>query len=414
MTLRYPTSKWADAQSQDSKIASQLDLNLGNLRQRTYQMLALQKDYQSISNNMESLGGVLDSLESVHDTIHNTVGSSGPGHMTNAAYSAFDPVFWLLHANIDRMTAIWQALNSESWVTNHSNPTATFTTEAGAYADENTPLHPFHRNRAGDFWTSASVRDHTVFGYTYPDLVGLSADDTLVMRVNRLYGNNATSQFTWKLGDPVPSTSSGKGYVYDRRSIQVSSPQANAPYQYQYFANIKVRRSGLESGYKIFVFLGPTDAATAGSTYDPTQWMRNGNFVGFTGFQAMGYAGDPISTVPGDANGVVALTNALEDRFNRHELLGFDEDTVAQYLHQNMSWRITTVCHLVALLAFETNIDVQADHQIVAPEDTPGFEIEVSYAKMKAATADSFPEIHGGGFQHLVGATSGRVGGQDD
>ncbi|KAF1930387.1 Di-copper centre-containing protein [Didymella exigua CBS 183.55] len=398
-TLRYPTSRWADAQSQNSMIASQLDLNLGNLRQRTYQMMAMQKNYHNISNNMVSLGGVLDSLESVHDTIHNTVGSSGPGHMTNAAYSAFDPVFWLLHANIDRMTAVWQALNPDSWVTKHSNPTATFTSEAGAYADENTPLHPFHRSKAGDFWTSANVRDHTIFGYTYPELVGLSADDTLVMRVNRLYGNDATSQFSWKLGDPLPSTSPNKGYAYnDRRSIQISSPQENSPCQYQYFANIRVRKSGSEGGYKIFVFLGPTDAATAGSSYDATVWMRNGSFVGFTGFQSMGYAGDVILTAPGDANGVVAMTNALEDRLRAGDLSSLDEGTVGRYLHEHMSWRITT-----------------ADHRIITPEDTPGFQIDVSYAKMKAATANSFPEMQDGGFKHLPRATSGRAGGvQDD
>lgn len=304
--------------------------------------MAMQKDYTSISNNMASLGGVLDSLESIHDTIHNTVGSSGPGHMTNAAYSAFDPVFWLLHANIDRMTAIWQGLNPKSWVTNHSNPTATFTSEAGAYADEDTPLHPFHRNKAGDFWTSASVRDHTIFGYTYPELVGLSADETLVMRVNRLYGNDAKSQFSWKLGDPVPSASSGKAYTYnERRSISVSSPQ-NGPYQYRYHANIKMKKPSAEGGSRVFVFLGSTDAATTGSVYDATLWMRNASFVGFTGFQTMGYAGDALST--GDANGVVALTDALEDRLRSGELSSLDEDTVAQYLNENMSWRITTVC----------------------------------------------------------------------
>jgi tyrosinase len=309
-------------------------------------MMAMQKDYHNISNNMVSIGGVLDSLESVHDTIHNTVGSSGPGHMTNAAYSAFDPVFWLLHANIDRMTVIWQTLNPDSWVTNHSNPTATFTSDAGAYADENTPLHPFHRNLAGDFWTSASVRDHTIFGYTYPDLIGLSEDDTLVRRVNQLYGDSATSQFSWKLGDPIPSTP-GNGYTYNnRRSITVSSPQTGK-YQYQYFANIKVRKSGSEGGYKIFVFVGPMSMATTGSTYDSTAWMRDPSFVGFTGFQSTnshgdGYAGDPNEK--GDAHGVVAMTKALENLLRTGQLASLDEDTVGQYLHDNMSWRITTVC----------------------------------------------------------------------
>jgi tyrosinase len=98
-TKRYPADRSADATSQNTAIAWQLDQNLVNLRQRTYQMLAMQKDYHNISNNMVAStlmnGGVLDSLESVHDTIHNTVGNGG--HLTNVAYSAFDPCFWLLH-----------------------------------------------------------------------------------------------------------------------------------------------------------------------------------------------------------------------------------------------------------------------------------------------------------------------------
>lgn len=307
-------------------------------------MMAMQKNYLNISNNMVSLGGVLDSLESVHDTIHNTVGSSGPGHMTNAAYSAFDPVFWLLHANIDRMTAIWQALNPDSWVTNHSNPTATFTSDAGAYADENTPLTPFHRNQAGDFWTSASVRDHTVFGYTYPELLGLSENVTLVRKINQLYGDNATSQFSWKIGDPVPSSTQGIVYPHNERRL-VSTTQKGT-YQYRYFANIRVQKSGSEGGFKVFVFLGPTSVSTTGSTYDATAWMRDASFVGFTGFQSTnghgdGYLGSP--DVKHGANGVVALTKALEDRLRTGQLSSLDEDTVGQYLHDNMSWRITTV-----------------------------------------------------------------------
>ncbi|KAH6644006.1 common central domain of tyrosinase-domain-containing protein [Boeremia exigua] len=396
-TVRYPTDRYANAHSQDSKIASELDLNLVNLRQRTYQMFAMQRDYHNISNNMVTNGGVLDSLESVHDTIHNTVGSSGPGHMTNAAYSAFDPVFWLLHTNIDRMTAIWQALNPDSWVTNHSNPMATFTSDAGAYADEDTPLHPFHRNHAGDFWTSASVRDHTIFGYTYPELLGLSDHDTLVRRINQLYGEGATSQFSWKLGDPIPRPASGVGYTLNERgSISMSSPQTGK-YHYQYFANIKVQKSGSEGGYKIFVFVGPTSAATTGSTYDATVWMRDPSFVGFTGFQTTnshgdGYTGDPNAV--GDANGVVAMTIALENLLRTGELTSFDEEAVGEYLHENMSWRITT-----------------ADHRIIAPEDTPGFQIDVSYAKIKPPTPDSFPEMQGGGYKQLLRATSGKSGG---
>lgn len=105
-TKRFPTNNNANAESQDNKIALQLDANNENLRQRTYQMLAMQKDYYNISNNMvhnkDPLHGVvLDSLESVHDTLHNTIGG-GSGHMWQLQYSAFDPIFWLLHAYVRR------------------------------------------------------------------------------------------------------------------------------------------------------------------------------------------------------------------------------------------------------------------------------------------------------------------------
>jgi hypothetical protein len=35
----------------------------------------------------------------------------------------------------------------------------------------------------------------------------------------------------------------------------------------------------------------------------------------------------------------------------------------------------------------------------------------VSYAKIKPPTADSFPEMQGGGYKQLPGATKGKPGG---
>jgi tyrosinase len=94
-TMRCPTTFDASGESRDELIALHLDANRDSLRQRTYQMLALQTDYYNISNNMVR-NGVADSLESIHDTLHNTIGDGG--HMWNTQYSAFDPIFWLLHA----------------------------------------------------------------------------------------------------------------------------------------------------------------------------------------------------------------------------------------------------------------------------------------------------------------------------
>jgi tyrosinase len=97
-TKRYPTSMNGDAQSQNDLVALSLDRNRVNLMQRTYQMLGMQDKYLDVSNSMvetNAQGAIPDNLESVHDTLHNAIGRSG--HMYDAAYSAFDPIFWLLH-----------------------------------------------------------------------------------------------------------------------------------------------------------------------------------------------------------------------------------------------------------------------------------------------------------------------------
>ncbi len=39
--------------------------------------------------------------------VHNTVGGNG-GHMTYPEVAAFDPIFFLHHANVDRLLALWQ------------------------------------------------------------------------------------------------------------------------------------------------------------------------------------------------------------------------------------------------------------------------------------------------------------------
>ncbi len=68
--------------------------------------------------------------EQPHDNYHGWVGPD----MADNAYTAFDPVFWSYHANIDRIFEIWLRTNAR---------TATFTA--------NYPLHPFVGARAEFF-----------------------------------------------------------------------------------------------------------------------------------------------------------------------------------------------------------------------------------------------------------------------
>lgn len=51
----------------------------------------------------------------IHDAVHVAVGGDG-GHMSYPDVSAFDPIFFLHHCNVDRLFAIWQALHPNSWI----------------------------------------------------------------------------------------------------------------------------------------------------------------------------------------------------------------------------------------------------------------------------------------------------------
>ena len=123
------------------------------------------------------------------------------------------------------------------------------------------------------------------------------------------------------------------------------------PFQYQYYANVRTQKSeteGADGAYKVFVFLGRTRQLQ--DSMAPMDWLHDASFVGFTGFQSSstlnygGYSGNPADgSGKQNANGVVALTKALEDRMEAGELRRLDEKTVGEYLNREMSWRISTV-----------------------------------------------------------------------
>ncbi|EJD38197.1 Di-copper centre-containing protein [Auricularia subglabra TFB-10046 SS5] len=57
---------------------------------------------------------VSKSLEASHNSIHIIVG--GVGHMGQNDYAGFDPIFWLHHANVDRIYALWEYCYKDYWV----------------------------------------------------------------------------------------------------------------------------------------------------------------------------------------------------------------------------------------------------------------------------------------------------------
>ena len=115
-----------------------------------------------------------DHLERLHGGIHIYVGgptSPNNGHMTFLWYSAFDPIFWLHHAQVDRLVALWQAIHPYTYIDPGTSTVTTYYVPAGTIQDENSTLAPFHKNEEGEFYTGQSVRRLKTFGYSYPELV---------------------------------------------------------------------------------------------------------------------------------------------------------------------------------------------------------------------------------------------------
>ncbi|KAH7930607.1 Di-copper centre-containing protein [Leucogyrophana mollusca] len=157
------------------------------------------KVWDEFSNHTsQSLGGAVPargSLESVHDSLHDFIG--GNGHMGYPDYAGFDPIFYLHHANVDRLLALWEWCYKDYWMGDgyHSeSETKLFpwTQDRGTYyqvyneqilpSGASGGLAPF-RNGNGDYWTSEETRflgqnevPNLPKGYSYPLIAGVKVD----------------------------------------------------------------------------------------------------------------------------------------------------------------------------------------------------------------------------------------------
>lgn len=101
------------------------------------------------------------------DALHDAIG--GGGHMSALDVSAFDPIFWLHHCNVDRLRAIWGALNPNSYVEPGAVGRDSFIAKRGTIEDVNTQLKPFWDGSGTKFWNSTGVKETTTFNYAYPE-----------------------------------------------------------------------------------------------------------------------------------------------------------------------------------------------------------------------------------------------------
>ncbi|TVY40862.1 Tyrosinase [Lachnellula occidentalis] len=310
--LRYPNNNTASAFSQNDLVARQLDNNAATFRSRLYNLFGAYHNYTTFSNTgwyPDNTDGDYDSIEGIHDQIHALVGSGG--HMSVTDYSAFDPIFMLHHANIDRLFAMWQVINPESYVVPTAATADTYNFKAGDTLDSQSIFTPF-RDTSGNFWNSDTARDTHTFGYTYPETnEGSDVDvkDQVLKAINALYGDKTTN------GTDGDNPQKRDAIVNHR----------------EWIVNLKVDKHALNGSFFVHIFLGDFGS-------DPVGWSFEPNLVGtwavLDKFNTANAPNKPVS-------GTIPLTGVLSKLILANKLQSLDPDIVQPCLIANLKYRIT-------------------------------------------------------------------------
>lgn len=228
-TVRAPTTSGGQTANQ------QLLNNQQQFHDGVYQLFSSQSDYSLFSNTAanNAPSGGYQSIENIHNTVHNSVG----GDMAYLWIAAQDPIFFLHHANVDRIFAIWQAIYPNSWI-NESQPisTGTYDVAPNTLEDANTGLSPFHKDNSGTFFNSNDVRHIKDLGYAYREIVdwNVTADEL------------SKSTITWanKVYNPNGSGAAAKRSNVKRVAVDMKSATAS---NYQYVLNFVIDKSKVNS-----------------------------------------------------------------------------------------------------------------------------------------------------------------------
>jgi hypothetical protein len=157
-------------------------------------LLLHEADFFTFEGQLEGGGGI-------HSYIHCTVGSDCPvAHMGDVPVAANDPIFYLHHANIDRLWACWQHL--------HGTPVGDWQNQAFSFVDETGAKQT---QPVSKFLDSSS-----------PDYVGYDNDSNCARRSATLVASMTLSKQAAPAGTETEMPPLGK-----TKSIQIKRPQTS-------------------------------------------------------------------------------------------------------------------------------------------------------------------------------------------
>ena len=285
--------------------------------------LSINTSYNAFSN-MQDDG---NSIEGVHGFVHSIVGGNG-GHMGRIEFAGFDPLFYFHHANIDRLIALWQAINPNSYLSSNTANSP----------NENTELYPFRIN-ATQYWTSKLARNVTAFGYTYPELIG-ATPQSIIAAINSLYGQLPST------GRRRKRTVTADNVEEDQNKLRISRNAVFTTYN-EYVILITVSNGAANGPFRVYCFFGKPRTQEANYHKDP-------NLVGFLGIFA---AKDLPVKHRKLLKGNIPLTTTIYELHKSGVLPDLTPYTISGYLKDNLKWRIVgDDCESYDMTGFEIDV----------------------------------------------------------
>ncbi|CBX98175.1 hypothetical protein IAQ61_010273 [Plenodomus lingam] len=401
-TLRRPVGN--PTRSNNNELLARLNAARANLRDRIFALFASKQKFGDVATSAigvrtSTSGSGVDSFESVHDTIHNTVGGESGGHMYHLEIAAYEPIFFLLHAGVDRLTAMYQLIVPDSYVSpgNIQKPMAQWNT--GEPKNSYTPLKPFTKDNAGNYFNSMDVRETRSLGYHYLETADRSYQQ-VARAVTALYGGGSNT---------MTKRTDDKTGQFLGRSFKEGD--------YHYVLNIIASKFAMDGSYTVHCFLGkPSDKTTGSSTapypvenstvpypitnatgpgpienstspdcnstleadYDPSQDYTQGpNYVGSYGILGgMKAGGGNASALPLMTRGSIPLTTALQGKEHFGELASLKPEDVEPYLAEHLH---------IKVVGLKGELD---------PDEIPHFHVSVGSTKViLPENEDDLPDL---------------------